>query len=267
MLLYLIPQTKKFASKTTNEFVGITSAYLYLLADIKNEDNSLVFFNQSWKDLNPYLVYGGIVLALIYLFLNYKNKNQYITDVELSNKIDTLEEKFKSSKSEFYKLCSDIIKSDFSDFFNNSENNGRISIYKFEDNKFYLLGRYSSNPAFNKSSRDYYPANEGFIAKGWENVTYSVNGVSKHRGKGRDWKKSIKNKCHISDSTLNKIRMKSCSFYIKRIRNEDSRDPLGIIVAEQISPEEINSEHITKPIEQHHEVISSLIKSMKTLSK
>ena len=265
MLLYVLPKTKDFASKTTNEFIGITSAYLYLLADIKNESHKKVFFNLTWSDLNPYLVYGGIIVALTYLYLNYKNKNKYITDEILLANVNILEQKFESSKKEFFKLCSDIIKSDFVNFFTNSNNNGRISIYKYENEKFYLLGRYSSNPTYNKLSRKEYPENEGFIAKGWEIGTHSAYDIPTYRGKGRDWKKSIKNKCNISTSTLDKIRMKSCSFYVHRIENEDSRDPLGIIVAEQISSNEINKIDISQPLQKHSEVISSLIKSMKNL--
>lgn len=266
MFLYVFPKTKDFALQTTNEFIGISSTYLYLLAGIKNGSDKLVVFNLTWKDLNPYLVYGGIIISLIYLYINYKHRNRYITDEELLKKVNTLEQKFESSKKEFFKLCSDIIKSDFTKFFKNSENSGRISIYKYENKKFYLLGRYSSNPTYNKPSRKNYPSNEGFIALGWENGTHSAFDILKFRGKGRDWKKSIKSKCNISNNTLDKIRMKSCSFYVHRIENEDSRAPLGIIVAEQISPNEIDTINITKPLEKHSEVISSLIKTMKTLS-
>lgn len=265
LILFIIPKTKKFAEDNTNELIGITAAYIYLLADIKNDSKNLIFLNYSWSDLNTFLVFSGIGLSLLYVYINYKKKSQFINDESLKLMLEISEKKIKNSQTEFYKLCSDIIKSYFHEFFENSNGSGRISIYKFEENHFTLLGRYSNNPLYNTQGRGTYDHNEGFIALGWQQDSFEIYGLPKYTSKGAEWKKAIRQKCNISDRTLNKIKMKSSSFYIKRIKNEDSRNPLGIIVIEQLKPTRIDNENINKILIDNHDIISSLIKSMKTL--
>lgn len=59
--------------------------------------------------------------------------------------------------------------------------------------------------------------------------------------------------------------MKSCSFYIKRIENEDARMPLGIIVFEKIQNIEIEAQDIKNKLISNREQLVTLIKSMKTI--
>ncbi|WP_300688733.1 hypothetical protein [Chryseobacterium sp.] len=267
LILYSLKWTKDFANKNSNELIGVTSAYFYLLADIKNDNDNKIFFDYTWKDINTPLVYLGIILALIYLYINYINKDKFINDESLIQENTQLKENFKVSQKEFYKLCSDIIKGCFGEFYESSNGNGRISIYKYDNNSFTLLGRYCSNPLYNSEGRPHYPENEGIIAIGWQNGTASIHNIPKYTNKGREWKKRMKEICNISDNSLDKIKMKSQSFHVQRINNEDSRNPLGIIVAEKLSSEIINEELITLPLKLHNEIIASLIKSMKTITK
>ncbi|MBF4519164.1 hypothetical protein IRZ71_22655 [Flavobacterium sp. ANB] len=266
LILYIIPKTKKFAETNTNEIIGITSAYIYLLADIKNDSTNLIAFGFSWKDLNTVLVFTGIGLSLLYIYINFKNKSEFRNDQEIKNSLEQAEKKINDSQTEFYKLCSDIIKSYFHEFFENSNGSGRVSIYKFEENHFTLLGRYSNNPIYNNKGRITYDYNEGFIAIGWQSVMpFEIYGLPKYTAKGKEWKAAIRDKCTISDRTLNKIKMKSSSFFIKRVNNDDSGNPLGIIVVEQLRSNRIDNENITQILDDNHKIIASLIKSMKTL--
>ncbi|MBF0598453.1 hypothetical protein [Faecalibacter rhinopitheci] len=267
LLLFIIKWTKDFAYKNLNEFIGVTSAYLYLLADIKNDSENKIIFDLNWKDLNNFLVYSGVILAFLYLYLNYKNKKNFVNDSLLLSENNELKESLKNSKREFYKLCSDIIRSTFTDFYFSSNGNGRISIYKYDNNSFTLLGRYCPNPLFNGPGRAHYAENEGLIAKGWQKDEFIEFNIPKYSKKGREWKRYMKSICNISDSSLETIKMKSCSFYIQRINNEDSRNPLGIIVVEMLNPEKIDDQYIKHQLELNKETISSLIKSMKTITK
>lgn len=267
LILFILKWTKDFAYKNLNEFIGVTSAYLYLLADIKNDSDNKIIFDLNWKDLNDFLVYSGVFLAFLYLYLNYKTKNNFVNDVTLLAENNELRENFINSKREFYKLCSDIIRSTFPDFYSSSNGNGRISIYKYDNNSFTLLGRYCPNPLFNLQGRAHYPENEGLIAKGWQEGEIIEFNIPKFSKSGREWKKHMKAICNISDSSLEKIKMKSCSYYIQRISNEDSRNPLGIIVLETLSPDIIDDFYIKNQLELNKEIISSLIKSMKTITK
>ena len=159
----------------------------------------------------------------------------------------------------------------FKEFYSSAEGQGRISIYKHytnenKEDKFKLLGRYATNNIYNKYGRGEYSANEGFIAKGWEMGTFKIEGIPKWTHKGKEYKDFIKQKWSINDSTLNKITMKSRSFHIRKIENEDSRPPLGIVVFEQMSPQTINEESIQSILKNHQEQLIFLIKSMKSIS-
>ena len=75
----------------------------------------------------------------------------------------------------------------------------------------------------------------------------------------------MKNNCHITDETLKKINMKSCSFYVKRIENEDARNPLGVIVFEKLNSTQIDKNSINNVLQSNKSQIETLIKSMKTI--
>ncbi|MBN8566871.1 MAG: hypothetical protein J0M25_09090 [Flavobacteriales bacterium] len=54
------------------------------------------------------------------------------------------------------------------------KNTERISLYKFIDDKFYVLGRFSSNPELKKRGRNSYKK-EGLIFKAWQLGKYFKN--------------------------------------------------------------------------------------------
>ncbi|WP_291118421.1 hypothetical protein [Empedobacter sp. UBA7248] len=265
LILFLIPFTKRIFEKNIAELFTISSGYLFLLADIKNESKNKIIFDLSWAELNTSLVFIGILLIIIGVIVNFSQKNKNLSYTQMQTELQTTQQKFKNIEKEYFKLCSDNIRVIFENFFSLTDGQGRVSIYKFDDNQFKLLGRYSNNPEFNKIGRGNYSSNEGFIAKGWQNETFKIDSCPKWTGKGKEYKDFMKSVCNISDTALRKIRMKSRSFFIYRINNEDSRPPLGIIVFEQIKPQPIDQQLIKNIILNHEAQIQFLIKSMKTI--
>lgn len=265
LILFLIPFTKKIFEKNIAELCTITSGYLFLLADTKNGSDNKLINNLTWKDINSFLVIFGVILIILGVIINFLQKNKNLSFSQMQTDLQTTKDKLKNIQKEYFKLCSDNIRVIFEDFFAQTDGQGRVSIYKFDDNQFKLLGRYSNNPEFNRIGRGNYSSNEGFIAKGWQNGKFSIDSAPKWAANGKDYKDFMKRNCSITDSTLKKIRMKSRSFYIYRINNEDSRPPLGIIVFEQIKPQAINNTLIEGIISSHEAQLQFLVKSMKTI--
>ena len=59
--------------------------------------------------------------------------------------------------------------------------------------------------------------------------------------------------------------MKSCSFFIYRLDNEDSRPPLGIVVVEQLQSSQIDHQNMNEIFSSNEQQLSFLIKSMKSI--
>lgn len=158
--------------------------YLLYISDYKKDNNDIVIFDKKWEELNPYLLWVVLVFFVMNIFFNHFLKNKKMTLDKCEQSKNDLENKIESIKKEYYKLCSDNIRILFQDFFNSSEGNGRVSIYKHQDEKFILLGRYSTNPAYNKTGRESYPDNKGFIELGWNNGEYLICKIPKWTIKG-----------------------------------------------------------------------------------
>lgn len=265
LIIWTIPNFRNIFKNYRPELLAFASAYFFLLCDIKNNDTTKVIFERTWKELNPLLIIIAIILGLIGIGMNIEQKKSQKNLETLNLENSKLENKLNEIKNEYFKVCSDIIKFMFIDFFNTSDGNGRVSIYKHQDENFILLGRYSKNPIYNKRGREVYSDKEGFISKGWENQEFTIFNSPRWIGNGRDYKSFMKNNCFITDETLKKLTMKSCSFFILRIENEDARNPLGVIVFEKISNSEININSIKETINNNKLQIETLIKSMKTI--
>lgn len=265
LIIWTIPYFRNIFKQYRPELFAFTSGYIFLLCDIKNGDHNTVIFNRNWDDLGPLLLIFAILLGLIGIGLNIKQKENQKSNESLKIENQNLEKKLGDIKKEYYKVCSDTIKFMFDDFFANSDGNGRVSIYKHQDDKFILLGRYSKNPQYNKRGREIYLDDEGFISKGWEIGEFIIDHSPKWIGNGRDYKSFMKSNCSISDETLKKINMKSCSFFVTRIENEDARNPLGVIVFEKLTNTTIDKANVKHSLLIHKAQIETLIKSMKTI--
>ncbi|MCU4188967.1 hypothetical protein M9Q43_07290 [Flavobacterium sp. HXWNR29] len=265
LILFILPKTKEIFEKNIPEVLGVSSAYFYLLADIKSDSFNLIILDYSWRDINSLLVFFGIALALLAVYLNFKIKSKFITNEELVSELEITNKKLEVIKKEYYKLCSDNLRIIFKSFFDLSNGCGRVSVYKYDGDVFKLLGRYSNNPLYNKKGRDSYPSNEGFIALGWANEIFEIYNIPQWTKNGKDYKNAVKELCNISDSTLKNIKMKSCSFFIYRLDNEDSRPPLGIVVVEQLQSSQIDHQNMNEIFSSNEQQLSFLIKSMKSI--
>lgn len=246
IIICLVLYNKKILKHYCSEISAFISGYLLFLCDYKKDTTDFVFKENKWEDINPFIIGFSILIiiaSIIYKVWGYK---KLLEKEEYERKLNRIQE-------EYTKLCGDYIKIIFSNFFEISKNQGgRVSIYKIQSDKFILLGRYSNSNQYNKRGRNSYPINKGFIFEGWDKGEFSIEGIPKWVGSGKEYKKYVKLHCNIDDATLRKITMKSRSFFIKTIENEksDSRQDLGIIVFEKMEESKINSDSIKQVINE-----------------
>lgn len=258
LLLFAIGYTRKIFLEHSSELIIAIAGYFFLLTDIRNNNDEIVIFNYTWKQLNNTLLIIGAFFSLLAIYLSYIFKEKF-------KFYDEIFTKFNNSKKEYYKLCSDIIRNSFDDFFQNSSNNGRVSIYLHQNNCFKLLGRYSNNPNYNSKGREIYPDNEGLISQGWLDSVCVIDNIPQWKNNGQKYITYVNQIKPIDKDTILNMKMKSRSFYIKRIDNEDSRTPHGIIVIEQMSPTQIDNNMIIDVLEKHESNLIILFKSMKSV--
>ena len=255
----IILHNKNILKYYHSEIIAFISAYYLFLCDYKKDDFFLE--HKKWRDINHYIICIIVIIniaSIVYRIWKYK---------KILN-IEEYQRKLENIQDEYAKLCGDYIKIIFTDFFTDSKGQGgRVSIYKIQNDRFILLGRYSNSNEYNKKGRDSYPCDKGFIREGWDKGEFLIYDIPKWTGSGKEYKKFVKEHCNIDDLTLKKIRMKSRSFFIKTIENEksDSRQDLGIIVFEKMDTSQINSDSIKQVIDENQQQIQALIKTMKTI--
>lgn len=253
LTLFSIEKSRDLLKNNKPEILVFVSGYLFLLADIKNDGKDIITLNIAWEDINPILLGIGILTSISSIILSSNQKTA------LKNK------DFPIQKKEYYKLCSDFLRISFSKFFSNSSNNGRVSMYLHQNNSFILFGRYSNNPNYNKMGRGTYPDNEGLISKGWDDEVCVLHGVPEWRGAGQQYYNKVNKIKEINKDIVSGINMKSRSFYVKRVDNEDSRTPYGIIVIEQMKSNMIETDIIEDIFEKDLDNLILLFRSMKSL--
>jgi len=87
LVIWSIPYLREIFKQFRPELFAFASGYTFLLCDIKNGDNTKVFNNLTWDDLNPVLLIIAIILGLIGIALNviFKEKKKKLQDLESEN--------------------------------------------------------------------------------------------------------------------------------------------------------------------------------------
>lgn len=265
LVLILIATFRDYYPEYKTELFTFVGTYLFFICGLKNDSTDIVIFDKTWEELSPILILLSCFITLVTIYFSIRTKRRKKNLQQCKGELEGLENKLALVRREYYKLCSDIIKCMFSEFFDASGGNGRVSVYKHTENEFMLLGRYSKNPAYNTRGRETYTDSEGFINIGWQEGKFEIYDIPVWVGNGREYKNFIRKFCDITENSLKQIKMKSCSFYIRRMENEDARNPIGIIVFEQIQGSKINTEQIEAKIDFYKQQLDTLIKSMKTI--
>jgi hypothetical protein len=239
------------------------------LADIQSDSAKIFFDDYSWKDAWPFLFWPSAFLLVLAIILTYRRSAKRLLLEELDETNRKLTKKIERIKKEYLRHCSDSIKNIFPEFLSTQES--RITIYKHQGNDefnqhFTLLGRYSRVPDYNKPHNYDYPL-EGFMAYGWNAGEFEIQGAPVWSGKGKKWEKFMKENCLISDHRLEKITMKSTSFYIITLDDPaTSEDPDGLIVFERTEGKTIDTQALKLILKDKEKEIIALLRNMKSLT-
>ncbi|OBW40048.1 hypothetical protein AB670_03611 [Chryseobacterium sp. MOF25P] len=114
--------------------------------------------------------------------------------------------------------------------------NERITLYKFINDEFYVLGRFSKNPELKKRSRNSYKK-EGLIFKAWQETKFFKNsGIPEPDNKRNKFKSGyyrvISSLAKINEETVWNMNMKGRSFYIKALKDMMNLEQTSIVVVE-----------------------------------
>lgn len=267
LILTSIDKTKSLITNYRSEFLTtIATIGLAFIGIMANSDKNFIY-DYTWKDSWPYLLsFFSIIMVISVIISARANLSGKTLKTEIE-KNKSLEKQIEITKEEYYKLCSSNILTLFPEFYTTGSD--RISIYKFNNNHFILLGRCSKNANYNKRTNYEYSHNEGLIGKGWENDNALITGAPKWTNKNkRSYNEFMKQQCNVTDKRLNKIIMKSQSLYAKTLHDDKTaEDPDGIIVFESINPTKVNKSECDNLIDSKKTELLLLLKNMKSLTK
>ena len=199
--------------------------------------------------------------------LEEKIKEKDEENAILSEKIQLLENKTQEIHNSYYEIFDIYLSSLFLKLKLND--NDRISLYKYEeeDENFLIIGRYASNPSYNKRNRNLY-TKEGLIAKAWDNgEVFIIDGIPDYKEtmkpkEKKKYFKHIKTICTISDETLRQITMKSRSFYMRAFNNISGIHRSSIIVIESINERAFEKDKLNIIIEEEEKRLIAFIEKM-----
>lgn len=115
---------------------------------------------------------------------------------------------------------------------------GRITLYKFINNEFYVLGRFSENPELKKRGRVSYKL-EGLIFKAWkEGKFFITKGIpsptTQKKTFNRKYYQALNKIAPIDKNIIVNMNMKSRSFYLKALKDSGKLQNTSIIVIENL---------------------------------
>lgn len=125
----------------------------------------------------------------------------------------------------------------------------RISLYKFIDDKFYVLGRFSNNPELRIRGRNSYKK-EGLIFMAWQLGKYFKNSgipipnMSTRPKFRKGYYKVLNDIASIDEDTVWNMKMKSRSFYLKALKDSGNVENTSIIVIESLNDNGFQSNEI-----------------------
>ncbi|CAI8914631.1 hypothetical protein [Chryseobacterium sp. IT-36CA2] len=218
-----------------NIIIGILYALIGILFGINKEifGKKIHSYTLGWV-----LLCIALILSLIQFFKQNKKDKSILNLEKINNSQSENIQKLENQIQKINQNSIDIVEIHLAYLFVKLGlgDNERISIYKFINDQFYVLGRYSSNPELKTKSRRNYKK-EGLINKAWELKKYfKNNGIplpDKNRTKfRRGYYKILNDIAPIEEETVWKMKMKSRSFYLRAFDDLNELARTSIIVIE-----------------------------------
>jgi len=201
--------------------------------------------SSSWKELvfyNHNLYF--FLAALGFFFGNIFMWRRSPGIKSLRQRVSQLEDILEQSKEDYYQLFEKQLAILANDKLGLRDTE-RVSVYKYEESKFIMLGRYSKNPEYCKRGRGQYPANEGCIAKAWQNGEVFVASLPDPRTEEEHYLDKMKNTWGINKSVARNFKMKSRCYYGFAIENAEQQR-IAVVIIESVNPEGLVKDEINR---------------------
>ncbi|MNQ35755.1 hypothetical protein D3C85_492560 [compost metagenome] len=224
-----------------------------LLLDMKTDCQQLykVLNEKQYKNGKWILIIGILldIISIVFVKISEVSKSKIVTQYDddikvLNDKIrllsedkNALEDTLAKTSKDYYELLNFKLAKIATKRLKLSEND-RITVYRHNktERSFELISRFSKSPLYCEPGRKIYNDNQGFIAIGWGNGKFTIDGLPRFKKNEEAYVKVIRAACAIPKKVLNDINMKSSSFYINTINDTSNVYPIAIIVIESIEP-------------------------------
>jgi len=216
------------------------------------------------------LIHSTYTIIIFFVFAALNIYGQYATwkrspgIKSLQKHVSALEDIIEQSKDDYFQLIENHLAILANDKLGLSDTE-RISVYKFEEGAFVMLGRYSKNPEYCKRGRGQYPANEGIIAKAWQNGEAFVANLPDPCTEEERYLDEMKNTWGINKSTARNFKMKSRCYYGFAIENSEQQR-IAVVIIESVNPEGLVKDEINRTlVNGEAKVIGNFLKRMRRL--
>jgi hypothetical protein len=259
---YLDKHGLEISNTLVNGFLYATAGILFSL------DKPIFWKIIESKTVSIFLLIIGFLINL-YFFWKQSEKSKTIlslNDINKNNqdKIQLLENQIQQIHRDYSLIFNEHLASLF--FKLSLNDSDRISMYKYQNEKLYIIGRYSSNPVLKVIRRRFYNSNQGLIAKAWQEGKYFLNsGVPEYSKKPRAKTATHKffNDIKVIDKyELEKITMKSKSFYLKAFMDSKGIERTSIIVIESEKNRAFQMDTLDKVINDEENKLTAFIENI-----
>jgi hypothetical protein len=198
----------------------------------------------TFATVEGWIIVLGIVIGAVASYADFEDK-ELIDDLraqiaQKDSELDTLrdvEKKISEYAIDTYSVISSALKVISEDI--QAGTDERISVYKVDAGKFFLIGRYSSHAEFNKQHRRYYPLGQGVIHKAWE-IGWHEAKITAHPKRLTKYATEIERKFGVPSQIVRAMHMKSRLYKAIALNDRRTGDRLAILCVESLQPNALN---------------------------
>lgn len=207
----------------------------------------LLYTIEFSKDLLIKIPFHWLISIVSFVWAWVQTNKNFTSKQKLTNEISSLENENGMLKSNLESIPENMVKIFFKHF--KLGNDDRVTLYRVKDNEFFIpVGRFSDNPKYKKSGRSQYPIDSGFIGKCWAEEEVIIQNLPIYTRNEKKYLEAVTKKCEIDQNVIKGLKMKSRSFYCKRLTfNGD--EPIAVVVIESLNTSLKDSDHFKQFLE------------------
>lgn len=210
-----------------------------------------------WNPMSGVIVGSLLIMfGAIGTYRDQKNQSNIILDLtkeqsrirELEISLDDAQEESESFKNELSRAHENLAKAwlKMASITLGLGSTERVTIFCENQEHFFNIGRFSSNPVYSKVHRDKFQLDDGVVSKAWQHRECIEDGCPSYKDDG--YNAYLAEHYGLDEERISNLKMKSCRYIAIAIR--DAYEHTGVIVFESTSMDFINQEMV-KAVRQH----------------